>query len=109
MSDFNLYILKKYLFIPLLVLCIPILWGPAMQCGLTRSDRWSTYDVSLLKLSNVSFRGKCARMGNTLWIPLPTKPARLGHFSPASQAGRLAGPVFYVYVFSLLTFTLLRL
>jgi hypothetical protein len=25
MSDFDLYILKKYLFIPLLVLCIPIL------------------------------------------------------------------------------------
>ncbi len=31
MSDFDLYILKKYLFIPLLVLCIPILWGPALQ------------------------------------------------------------------------------
>ncbi len=33
MSDFYLYILKKYIFIPLLVLCIPILWGPALQCG----------------------------------------------------------------------------
>jgi hypothetical protein len=33
-SDFDLYILKKYLVIPLLVLCIPILWGPALQCGL---------------------------------------------------------------------------
>ncbi len=32
MSDFDLYILKKYLFIPLRVLCIPILWGPALQC-----------------------------------------------------------------------------
>jgi hypothetical protein len=32
MSDFDLYILKKYLFIPLLVSCIPILWGPALQC-----------------------------------------------------------------------------
>jgi hypothetical protein len=32
MSDFDLYILKKYLFIPLLVLCIPILWRPALQC-----------------------------------------------------------------------------
>jgi hypothetical protein len=31
MSDFDLYILAKYLFIPLLVLCIPILWGPALQ------------------------------------------------------------------------------
>ncbi len=33
MSDFDLYILNKYLFIPLMVLCIPILWGPALQCG----------------------------------------------------------------------------
>jgi hypothetical protein len=32
MSDFDLYILKKYLFIPLLVLCIPILGGPTLQC-----------------------------------------------------------------------------
>jgi hypothetical protein len=30
LSDFDLYILKKYLFIPLLVICIPILWvGPS--------------------------------------------------------------------------------
>jgi hypothetical protein len=41
------------------------------------------------------------RTGNTLNLPSPTKLARLGHFPPASQAGRLAGPVFYVYVFSL--------
>jgi hypothetical protein len=34
-----------------------------------------------------------------------TNLARLGHFHPASQAGRLAGPVFYVYVFSLLQST----
>ncbi len=32
MSDFDLDILKKCLFIPLLVLCILILWGPALQC-----------------------------------------------------------------------------
>jgi hypothetical protein len=32
MSDFDLYILKKYLFIPLLVLCTSILWGLALQC-----------------------------------------------------------------------------
>jgi hypothetical protein len=70
----------------------------------TRNGRWSTYDVSVLKLTNVSFRGKCARMGNTLKLPSPTKLARLGHFPPGSQAGRLAGPVFYVYVFSLANF-----
>jgi hypothetical protein len=29
-----------------------------------------------------------------------TSPA-MGHFPPASQAGRLAGPVFYVYIFTL--------
>jgi hypothetical protein len=68
---------------------------------LTRDGRWSTYDVSVLKLSNVSFWGKCARMGNTLKIPSPTKLARMGNFPPTRQAGRLAGPVFYVYVFSL--------
>jgi hypothetical protein len=33
-SDFDFYILKKYLFIPLLVLCVPILWGPPLQCAL---------------------------------------------------------------------------
>ncbi len=32
MSDFNLYLRKKILYIPLLVLCIPILRGPALQC-----------------------------------------------------------------------------
>jgi hypothetical protein len=30
-------------------------------------------------------------------MPSQTKLARLGHFPPASQAGRRAGPVFYVY------------
>jgi hypothetical protein len=59
-----------------------------------------TYDASVLKLSNVSFRGKCACTGNPLKLPSPTKLARLGHFPPASQAGRLVGPVFYVYIFS---------
>jgi hypothetical protein len=39
-------------------------------------------------------------MGNTREEPSPTKLARLGHFPPASQAGRLAGPV---YVFSLVS------
>ncbi len=73
---------------------------PAVR-DLTRDSRWSTYDVSVLKLSNVSFRGKCARMGNTLKIPSPIKLARLGQFPPVSQAGRLAGSVFYIYVFSL--------
>jgi hypothetical protein len=73
---------------------------PAVR-DLTRDGRWSTYDVSVLKLNNVPFRGRCARMGNTLKLPSATKLARLGYFTPASQAGRLAGPVFYVYVFSL--------
>jgi hypothetical protein len=32
LSDLDLYILNKYLLIPLLVLCISILLGPALQC-----------------------------------------------------------------------------
>jgi hypothetical protein len=44
----------------------------------------------------------CAETGYPLKLPSPTNlAARLGHFPPASQAGRLAGPVFYVYVYSL--------
>ncbi len=72
--------------------------APAPVCCacLTRDGRWSTYDISVLKLYNVSFRGRCARRGNTLKLPSPTKVARLGHYPPASQAGSLAGPVFYV-------------
>ena len=69
-------------------------------------DGWSTYDESVLKLPKVSFWGKCARTGHPLKLPSLTKLPRLGHFPPASQAWRLDGPVFYVYVFSLvLTFS----
>jgi hypothetical protein len=35
---------------------------PAVR-DLTRAGRWSTYDVSVLKLYSVSFPGRCARMG----------------------------------------------
>ncbi len=43
---------------------------------------------------------KCTRMGHPLKLPSPTKlTRRLGHFPPASQAGRLAGPVFYTTSF----------
>ncbi len=72
-------------------------WPLPAVLNLNHDGRWSTCDVSVLKLSNVSFRGKYARMGNTLKIPLPTKLPRLGHFPPASQAGRLAGP-YSMYV-----------
>jgi hypothetical protein len=44
------------------ILIIPHWPLPAVR-DLTRDDRWSTYDVSVIKLSNVSFRGKCASMG----------------------------------------------
>ncbi len=43
--------------------------------------------------------GRCAQTGHPLKLPSPTKLAWLGRFPPPSQAGRLAGPVFYVYVF----------
>ncbi len=66
---------------------------------LTRDGRLNTYDESVLKLSKVSFRGKCARTGHPLNLTSPRKLARLGHFPPASQAGRLAGPVFYIIYF----------
>jgi hypothetical protein len=38
-------------------------------------------------------------MGNILKLPSPTELAQLGHFPPARQAGRLAGPVFYTISF----------
>ncbi len=57
---------------------------PAMR-DLTRDGRWSTYNVSVLKLYNVSFRGRCARTGH---------PHQAGR-APCRPA------VFYVYVFSL--------
>ncbi len=47
-------------------------------------------------INSYSFRGRCARMGHPLKLPSPTKFHRLGHFPPASQTRRLAGPVFYV-------------
>jgi hypothetical protein len=74
-------------------------WPLPDVLDLTRDGRLSTYDESVLKLSKVSFQGKCSRTGHPLKIPSPTKPARLGHFPPASQAGRLAGPVFYISSF----------
>ncbi len=50
--------------------------------------------------------GICAETGYPLKLPSLTNVVRLGHFPPASQAGRLAGPVFYVYVFSLVSLVL---
>ncbi len=67
---------------------------PAVR-ELTRDGRLSTYNESVLKLSKVLFKGKWARTGHPLKLPSPTKLARLGHFPPASQACRLAGPVIY--------------
>jgi hypothetical protein len=80
----------------------PLASLPAVR-DLTSDGRWSTYNVSVLKLSNVSFRGKCACMGNSLKLPSTTNSPGwvIFHFPPASQEGCLAGPVFYVYVFSL--------
>jgi hypothetical protein len=52
---------------------------PAVR-DLTRDGKWSTYDVNVLKLTNISFRGKCARIGNILKLPSPRKLAWPGHF-----------------------------
>jgi hypothetical protein len=67
---------------------------------LTRDGRWGTYDVSVRKKMGGG-GGICVETGYPLKLPSATNLARLGHFPPASQAGRLAGRVFYVYVFSL--------
>jgi hypothetical protein len=69
---------------------------PAVR-DFTRDRIWSTYDVSVRKKRG----GGCTETGYPLKLPSPTNLARLGHFPPVSQAGRLAGPVFYVYVFYL--------
>jgi hypothetical protein len=42
---------------------------------------------------------RCAQTGHPLKLPSQTKLARLGHFPPASQVGRLASTVFYMYVY----------
>jgi hypothetical protein len=73
---------------------------PAVR-DITRDGRWSTYDVSALKKMGAGGGGRCAKTGHPLKLPSPTKLSRQGHFPPASQAGRLAGPVFYAYAFSL--------
>jgi hypothetical protein len=65
----------------------------------TRDDRWSTYDISGRK--KMGGGGDMRRGRFPSKATINTNLARLGHFPPASQAGRLAGPVFYVYVFSL--------
>ncbi len=70
-------------------------WSLPSVRNLTRGGGLSTYDENVLKQSKVSFRGKCARMWHSQKLPLPTKLARLGHFPPVSQAGRLAESVFY--------------
>jgi hypothetical protein len=58
-----------------------------------------TYDesvLSVLKLSKVSFRGKCARTEHPLKLSITNKTRPAGsHFPPASQAG----PVFYTISF----------
>jgi hypothetical protein len=74
-------------------------WPLPTVRDLTQDGRLSTYDESVLKLSKVSLRGKYACKGHPLRLPSPTALTWLGHFPPASQAGRLAGPVFYTISF----------
>jgi hypothetical protein len=76
---------------------------PAVR-DLTFDDRLSTYDESVLKLSKVSFREKCARMGYPLKLPSLTKLARLGHFPPVVRRAALPArcSILY-YIFSLVS------
>ena len=66
---------------------------PAVR-DLTRDGRWSTYDVSVSKMG-----GKMRTDRTPYKATITNKSYK--QFPPASLAGRLAGPVFYVYVFSL--------
>ncbi len=61
--------------------------------GFSQINKW--FLRSKQKFSVGFSSQKCTRTGHPLKIPSPTKLTRLGHFPPASQAGRLAGPVFY--------------
>ncbi len=61
--------------------------------------RWRTNDVSVLKKIGRKMRMRIDRTPSKATIT--NKLARLGHFPPGSQAGRLDGPVFLLYVFSL--------
>jgi hypothetical protein len=75
--------------------CQPLPAGRDFNCDCDGRMEYSTYDVSVLK--KMGGGGRCAHTGHPLKLPSPTKLARLGHFPPASQAERLAGPVFFVY------------
>ncbi len=73
---------------------------PAVR-DFTRDGRWSNHDVSVLKKMWKNMH----RDRYPLKLPSPTNLARLGHLPPASLAGRLAGLMFCVYVFSLGSYT----
>jgi hypothetical protein len=83
---------KICLFVLISKIFMPDIWTskslvPTVR-DITRDGTLSTYDESVLnvlKLSKVSFRGKC--MGHPLKLPSPTALAWLGHFPIASHTG----------------------
>jgi hypothetical protein len=76
---------------------------PAVR-DFTRDGSW--YILTMYsKCTQEKGGGICAETGYPLKLPSLTNLARLGHFPTASQAGRLAGPVFYVHVYD---FSLVR-
>ncbi len=74
-------------------------WHLFVSHFLFATDLACTYDVSARKKMG---GGGNARTCYSLKLPSPTKLTPLGHFPPASQAGRLAGLVFYVLYMSFL-------
>ncbi len=60
--DYSMYSVLLY-FINRFIVSPILHWPLRALCDLTHDGRWSTYDVSVLKLFNVSFQGKCARIG----------------------------------------------
>jgi hypothetical protein len=75
-------------------------WPLPSVRDLTRDSRLSTYDESVLKLSKISFWGKCAHARDTLksYYHQQNSPGWVLFFK-LSQASCHAGPVFYTISF----------
>jgi hypothetical protein len=72
---------------------------PAVR-DFVRDGRLTTYDGSVLKLSKVSFQGKCARTGHPLKLLSPTKLARWVIFLHLARRAALPARCSILYLFS---------
>jgi hypothetical protein len=76
--------------------CVTWVAGPYVILFEAFDGVLSTYDVSVRKKMGGNMRRD--RLPSKATISNKSRRPRLGHFPPASQAGRLAGPVFYVHI-----------